>query len=259
MLYTARLIPEVFLVNRPAGALPEVPQISIVIPAYNEKSNLLPLWEELRSTLRSLGRTFEVIFVDDGSADGSREVLSDIRRGAREVRVLRLAANSGQTAALMAGFRAAAGGIVVTMDADRQNDPADIAALLSRIPEFDAAVGYRLGRKDGWVRLLSSRIANAVRNAVSGDDIIDTGCTLKAFRRECLTNLPMYSGMHRFLPTLVRMDGFRVCQVPVRHRPRVAGQSKYGIANRLFRSSHDLMVVRWMKSRRIRYDLTEEL
>jgi dolichol-phosphate mannosyltransferase len=259
MLYTAPLIPEVFLVNRPAGAHSEVPQISIVIPAYNEKENLLPLWEELRSTLRSLSLTFEVIFVDDGSVDGSREVLSAIRRGDPTVRVLRLAANRGQTAALMAGFRAAAGRIVVTMDADRQNDPADIAALLSRIPEFDAAVGYRLGRKDGWVRLASSRIANAVRNALSGDDIIDTGCTLKAFRRECLSDLPRYTGMHRFLPTLVRMDGFRVCQVPVRHRPRVAGRSKYGIGNRLFRSFHDLMVVRWMKSRRIRYDLTEEL
>lgn len=266
MQYNARFIPEVFLVNRPAGAVSEVraehparvPQLSIVIPAYNERENLLPLWEELRSTLVSLGRTFEAIFVDDGSDDGSREVLAAMRKSAPEVRVLRFAANCGQTAALMAGFRASRGEIVVTLDADRQNDPEDIASLLARIPEYDAAVGYRRRRRDNWVRLLSSRVANGVRNALSRDDIIDTGCTLKAFRRECLAGLPMFTGMHRFLPTLIRMDGFRVCQVPVGHRARVAGRSKYGIGNRVFRSFHDLMAVRWMKSRRIRCNVTEE-
>jgi glycosyltransferase involved in cell wall biosynthesis len=271
MLYNAPLVfkgiaLEALALNRPEGVDSEVradstagvPQLSIVIPAYNERDNLLPLWEELRTTLASLDRTFEVIFVDDGSDDGSREVLAAVRRASSEVRVLRLAANSGQTAAMMAGFRAARGAIVVTLDADRQNDPADIAALLACIPGHDAAVGYRQRRRDSWVRLVSSRVANAVRNALSGDDVIDTGCSLKAFRRECLVNLPMFAGMHRFLPTLIRMDGFRVCQVPVGHRPRVAGRSKYGIGNRVFRSFHDLMAVRWMKSRRLHYVVTEE-
>jgi len=266
MLYNARFIPEDPLVNRPAGvnlndrAEPSAgnPQISIVIPAFNERENLVPLWEELRSSLATLGRTFEVLFVDDGSDDGSRDVLSGMKRGAAEIRVLRSAVNCGQTAALFAGFRAARGAIVVTLDADRQNDPADIAPLLACIPGHDAAVGYRRQRRDSWVRLASSRIANAVRNALSGDDIIDTGCTLKAFRRECLADIPMFNGMHRFLPTLIRIAGFRVCQVPVGHRPRVAGRSKYGIGNRVFRAFHDLMAVRWMKSRHIRYTVSED-
>ena len=251
--------------NRPAGGAaadrsgpPRLPQLSIVIPVYNERANLLPLWEELRPSLISIGRTFEVIFVDDGSTDDSAEEMARIRAGSPEVRVLRAEANAGQTAALLAGFGAARGAIVVTLDADRQNDPADIPRLLDRIPEHDAAVGYRVRRADGWVRLASSRVANFVRNALSGDDIIDTGCTLKAFRRECLHGLPAFAGMHRFLPTLVRMNGHSVCQVPVGHRPRVAGQSKYGIGNRVFRAFNDLMAVRWMKSRHIRYRVTED-
>jgi len=253
-------------VNRPAGAVPvdraepsaRAPQLSIVIPAFNERDNLVPLWEEIRSSLSSIGRSYEVIIVDDGSTDGSREILGSLRKSSPHLRVLRMAANSGQTAALMAGFRASRGEIVVTLDADRQNDPADIASLLGHIPEFDAAVGYRRDRRDGMVRLLSSRIANWIRNRLSGDDIIDTGCTLKAFRRECLSEIPQFTGMHRFLPTLIRMDGYRVRQVPVRHRPRVAGRSKYGIGNRIFRSFYDLLAVRWMKSRRIRVRVDEE-
>ncbi len=243
------------LPDRPAGPSP---QLSVVIPVYNEKDNLLPLWSEMRAALESISRTYEVILVDDGSDDGSAEVLAEMRRSCRDIRVLRLSRNCGQTAALMAGFRAARGEIFVTLDADLQNDPADIRALLDMIPEYDAAVGYRSRRMDGWVRLASSRIANAVRNALSGDDIIDTGCTLKAFRRPCLDSVPMFNGMHRFLPTLVRMSGFRVCQVPVSHRPRVAGVSKYGIGNRVFHSFHDLLAVRWMKSRHIHYQVTEE-
>ncbi|HXI04668.1 MAG TPA: glycosyltransferase, partial [Candidatus Saccharimonadales bacterium] len=160
---------------------------------------------------------------------------------------------------LLAGFRAARGRIVVTLDGDLQNNPADIPALLERIPEFDAAVGYRRNRADGLVRRVSSRVGNAVRNAISGDDIIDTGCTLKAFRRECLAGLPGFKGMHRFLPTLIRMAGFRVCQVAVGHRPRVAGRSKYGIGNRLLPTMVDLMAVRWMKSRRITPGEIEEI
>jgi dolichol-phosphate mannosyltransferase len=250
----------------PAGGVAEdrpgppscILQLSIVIPVYNERANLPPLWEEIHPVLNSLARSFEVIFVDDGSTDGSAEELARIRAAAPEVRVLHLEVNSGQSAALFAGFRAARGRLVVTLDADRQNDPADIPRLLDRIPEHDAAVGYRPRRADTWVRRASSRIANSVRNALSGDDIIDTGCTLKAFRRECLEGLPEFTGMHRFLPTLVRMKGHRVCQVPVGHRPRVAGESKYGIGNRVFRAFSDLLAVRWMKSRHIRCRVTEE-
>lgn len=208
--------------------------------------------------LRALGVTHEVLFVDDGSTDGSGAVLSDLRSRHPEIRVLRARRNSGQSAAMIAGFRAARGAIIVTLDADRQNDPADIPALLERLPEYDAAAGYRAHREDGLIRRISSRVGNAIRNAVSGDDIIDTGCTLKAFRRECLADLPGFNGMHRFLPTLVRMAGFRVCQVPVNHRPRVAGRSKYGIANRLLPTLGDLLAVRWMKHRRVPVQEIEE-
>jgi glycosyltransferase involved in cell wall biosynthesis len=235
-----------------------VPQLSIVIPVFNEKENLLPLWEELRAVLEPLGRSHEVIFVDDGSADGSAEVLSGMRRSHPGIRVLHLGSNCGQTAALLAGFRAARGDVVVTLDADRQNDPADIPALLARIPEHDAAAGYRVRRADPWIRRLSRRIGNAVRNALSGDDIIDTGCTLKAFRRECLSAIPGFNGMHRFVPTLLRMGGYRVCQVPVGHRPRTAGVSKYGVGNRLLRTAADLLAVRWMIRRTLRFTVTEE-
>jgi len=235
-----------------------IPQLSIVIPIYNERENLLPLWEELRSKIEPLKRTCEILFVDDGSTDGSAAVLSQIRERSPQVRVLRHDRNRGQTAAFLAGFRAARGEIVITLDGDRQNDPADIPRLLERLPEYDAAVGFRKRRADNWVRLASSRIANAVRNALSGDDIIDTGCTLKAFRRECLEAIPTFDGMHRFLPTLVRMAGHRVCQVEVGHRPRVAGRSKYGIVNRVFRSFSDLMAIRWMKRRYLRNTATEE-
>ncbi len=234
------------------------PHLSIVIPVYNEQENLLPLWEELCSALRTIGATHEVIFVDDGSTDTSPGILAGLRSRHPEVRLLRARRNSGQSAAMIAGFRAARGEIIVTLDGDRQNDPSDIPNLLKHIPEYDAAAGFRVNRADSFVRRISSRLGNAVRNAVSGDDIIDTGCTLKAFRRECLEDLPGFDGMHRFLPTLVRMAGFKVCQVPVGHRPRVAGSSKYGIRNRLLPTLGDLLAVRWMKSRRVRLHEIEE-
>jgi dolichol-phosphate mannosyltransferase len=240
------------------SAPPRTPQLSIIIPVFNERENLLPLLEELRSVLGATGRSFEIIFVNDGSTDGTGDLLSQINKGRTPLRVLHLQSRAGQSSALIAGFRAARGEILVTLDGDRQNDPSDIPALLAMLPEFDAAIGYRFQRADGMVRRLSGRISNYVRNALSGEDIIDTGCTLKAFRRECLKALPVFNGMHRFLPTLVRMDGYRVCQVPVHHRPRVAGHSKYGIANRLFPALRDLWGVRWLKSRQLTYRVNEE-
>lgn len=267
MLYNRFPLTEVLPLVSGSGALAPArldpaesanPRLSIVIPVYNEEENLIPLWEELRSALARIGATHEVLFVDDGSTDGSPIILARLHARHPEVRVLTARRNSGQSAAMIAGFRASRGEIIVTLDADRQNDPADIPSLLERIPEYDAAAGYRKHRADSLVRRLSSRVSNAIRNAVSGDDIIDTGCTLKAFRRECLADLPGFEGMHRFLPTLVRMAGFRVCQVPVGHRPRVAGRSKYGIGNRLLPALGDLLAVRWMKSRRVRLHEIEE-
>lgn len=234
--------------------------LSIVIPIFNEKDNLVPLWDELVPALQKAAPgSHEVIFVDDGSRDGSTEILRRLRDGARAIRLLRFPTNTGQSAAIFAGFRASRGRVVVTLDGDRQNDPADIPRLLDEIQGYDAVVGYRLRRADNLVRRLSSWIGNAIRNLVSGDDIIDTGCTLKAFRRECLADLPCFRGAHRFLPTLIRMAGFRVLQIPVGHRPRVAGGAKYGIRNRLIPAAADLLAVRWMRSRRIQLDTIEEI
>jgi glycosyltransferase involved in cell wall biosynthesis len=234
------------------------PEISLVVPVYNERDNLAPLTDEMMKVMEDLGRSFEVLFVNDGSTDGSDIVLKSLRTSDPRIRILTFESNSGLTAAMAAGFGAARGEIIVTLDADLQIDCHDIPLLLEKLASDDAVVGYRARRKDTWVRRASSRIANAVRNAVSEDDIIDTGCSLKAFRREALSSIKLYTGMHRFIPTLLRMEGYRVCQVRVSHRPRLSGQSKYNIRNRLLCSFIDLLAVRWMKRRMLRYRVTEE-
>lgn len=230
-------------------------ELSVVVPVYDERENLEPLVAELEEVLPGVCRSYEIILVNDGSGDGSAEAIARLARARRGVRGIHLDRNWGQTAAFDAGFKAARGRIVVTLDADLQNDPRDIAVLLKELDGSDAAVGYRRVRHDSWLRRLSSRIANAVRNRLSEDDILDTGCSLKVFRRECLDRIKLYAGMHRFLPTLLRMEGFRVVQVPVRHRPRLRGRSKYGVWNRLFRAFADLLAVRWMKRRRLEYEV----
>jgi dolichol-phosphate mannosyltransferase len=236
-------------------------ELSVVIPVYNEEENLPVLWPEVRGVLEQLGGTFEVIFVDDGSRDRSAEIIRSLREGDARVRLVRLKTNAGETAATDAGLKAAQGRRVVTMDADLQNDPNDIPALVRHLDVWDAAAGWRVSRGDGdsLVRRVSSRIANAVRNWISDEAIHDSGCTFRAFRRECLRDLVLYRGAHRFIPTLLRMRGYRVVEVPVRHRPRRFGESKYGVLNRVFVASADLLAVRWMKSRMLRYEISEDL
>lgn len=229
--------------------------LSVVIPVYNEAQNVGPLYRELREVLNQLPSEWEVIFVDDGSTDGTFHAIADLRAEDKRIRLIRFRTNAGQTAALDAGFKAAQGEAVITMDGDLQNDPRDIPALLAVLGSYDAVCGWRWPRVDSWVRRVSSRIANGVRNMASGESIHDTGCTLKAFRRECLSHLKLYRGMHRFLPTLLKLEGFRVTEVKVRHRPRLHGRSKYGIVNRLFVGLADLWAVRWMRKRRLRYEI----
>jgi glycosyltransferase involved in cell wall biosynthesis len=231
------------------------PELSIVVPVYDERENLEPLVDELEDVLGSAGFDYEIVLVDDGSRDGSAEAMAALARARRGVRSLHFRENRGQTAAFDAGFKAARGRFVVTLDADRQNDPRDIPRLVAALEQHHAAVGYRTRREDGWLRRLSSHIANGVRNRLSGDDIIDTGCSLKAFRRESLGGVKLFTGMHRFLPTLLRLDGYSVVQLPVNHRPRVAGRSKYGVLNRAFTAFVDLLAVRWMKKRRLGYEV----
>ncbi len=232
--------------------------LSIVIPVYNERENLGPLLGEIEAVLRSLGRSYEILIVDDGSTDGSHAALRDLRGAHPHLRVVTFAHNAGQTAAMDAGFRRARGEIVITLDADLQNDPRDIPSLLADLEGWDAVVGVRARRRDSIVRRVSSRVANYVRNRLSDETITDTGCSLKAYRRSALSRLVLYNGMHRFLPTLLRMEGFRVRETPVGHRPRRAGRSKYGIGNRLLPSFVDLLAVRWMKKRKLRYEVKDD-
>jgi glycosyltransferase involved in cell wall biosynthesis len=232
---------------------PEGIDLTIVAPVYNERDNLELLVAELDDALEAVD--FEILLVDDGSNDGSSEMITSLAHDHPRVRGLHFKHNRGQTAAFDAGFRQARGRWIVTIDSDLQNDPRDIPTLLAALGDYDAAVGYRARRRDSWLRRISSTIANAVRNRLSGDDIIDTGCSLKAFRRECLASLKLYTGMHRFLPTLLRIEGYRVVQLPVNHRPRTRGTSKYGVWNRVFRSFIDLLAVRWMRKRHLGYEV----
>jgi len=235
------------------------PEISLVIPVYNEEENLPILHAEIRQAMEGVGRPYEVLYVDDGSADGSPAILRGLAAQDPHVRVLRQRRNNGQSAALDAGFRFARGEVVVTLDADLQNDPADIPRLLERIGEYDVVSGVRARRRDSWVRRISSRIANGIRNRVTHESVTDVGCTLRAARAEYLRRIHVFNGMHRFLPTLLRMEGARVTEVPVNHRPRLHGQPKYNIRNRIWRALMDLFGVRWLQTRWVDRRISEEI
>src|SRR5262245_21265724 len=234
------------------------PALSVVIPAYNEEANVEPCFRELADVLEAHGDPFEVVFVDDGSTDGTGVARRRLANADPRVRVLRFRRNAGQTAALHAGFRAARGAVVITMDADLQNDPHDIPKLLAALPGQDAVCGWRVDRHDPWTKRIASRVANRVRDRVTRDGVHDTGCTLKVFRREAVQNLHLYRGMHRFLPALLQMEGRRVTEVPVAHRARRAGVSKYGNWGRLWAGLADLLAVRWMARRQLAYEIEED-
>jgi len=233
--------------------------VSLVLPIRNEQPNLATLFEEIETALED--RPHEIVAVDDGSTDGSLSELHRLRGRYPQVRVLALERQSGQSAATAAGFAAARGDVVITIDADGQNDPADIPTLLevlAREPSLAAAVGYRFQRADsGWKRT-QSRIANTVRNWITRDGMRDTGCSLKAMRAPVLRMIPRFNGMHRFLPALIQAQGGDVRQVPVRHRPRLAGRSKYGMQDRAIRGLVDALAVNWYRRRALRYALKED-
>lgn len=232
------------------------PDISIIIPLYNEVDNIEPLGYSIINAMQ--GRNYEVVFVDDGSADGSTQKLREWCAQHTNFRTVHFKKNAGQTAAMDAGFRHAAGKYVVSMDADMQNDPADIPKLIEKLNTFDMVCGWRQKRNDPWIKRISSKVANYIRNKLSKEDIRDTGCSLKAYRRDCLDHIKLYNGMHRFLPTLFKMEGFTVTEIVVNHYPRKFGKSKYGISNRAFRAFVDLLVVRWMKKRKLNYEVENE-
>ncbi|MBI5678784.1 MAG: glycosyltransferase family 2 protein [Planctomycetes bacterium] len=232
------------------------PDISIIIPLYNEVDNIELLGYSIINAMQ--GRNYEVVFVDDGSTDGSTQKLKEWCAQHTNFRTIHFKKNAGQTAAMDAGFRHAAGEYVVSMDADMQNDPADIPKLIEKLNTFDMVCGWRQKRNDPWIKRISSKVANYIRNKLSKEDIRDTGCSLKAYRRNCLDHIKLYNGMHRFLSTLFKMEGFTVTEIVVNHYPRKFGKSKYGISNRAFRAFVDLLVVRWMKKRKLNYEVENE-
>ncbi len=241
---------------------PDLPELSLVIPCHNEEGNLPLLAEAIRSALGPLKVSYEVVVTDDCSTDQSWSVLKGLAAADPHFRIQRFAYNCGESAASWAGLQAARGRYLVTMDADLQNDPRDLPKFLQALKKFDCVCGTRVetrGQGDSFVRIASSRIANWVRNKLSGENISDAGCTYRAFRRECIDDVKFFKGAHRFLPTLIKMEGFTVTEIPVSNNPRQAGQSHYGVWNRLFKSFADLLAVRWMKKRMIRYAVAEKV
>lgn len=238
------------------------PELSVVIPCHNEADNLRPLLAAIHAVLDPLGLDYEVVITDDCSTDESWRVLQELAAGDPRLRAQRFKFNCGESAASWAGMQTARGRCIATLDADLQNDPKDLPAMLRALRDFDCVCGTRVesrGEGDSWIRIASSRIANWVRNKLSGENISDAGCTYRVFKRECISRIKFFNGAHRFLPTLIKLEGFTVTEVPVSNNPRHAGQSHYGVWNRLFKSFRDLLAVRWMKSRRLRYEIGESL
>jgi len=227
--------------------------VSVVVPLYNEEQSVAMLQRELADALTGLD--YEIIFVDDGSQD---ETVARIAVDPR-TRILRFEKNVGQSAAIFAGLQAVRSEIAVLIDGDLQNDPADIPRLLAEISRgADLVCGYRAQRKDALLKRITSRVANFVRSRFTRDGVRDTGCTLKAMRRDCIGALIPFKGMHRFIPALVKGAGYRLVEIPVNHRPRRFGQSKYGLGNRALRATIDMFGVRWLLSRRLNYQVRDD-
>jgi dolichol-phosphate mannosyltransferase len=238
------------------------PEISFVIPCYNEEGNLRELVKAIRAAVEPLNVSYEIVITDDCSTDKSWEILQELGAADPRVRAQRFAFNCGEYAAHWAAMKAARGRYFVTLDADLQNDPKDLPKFWEALKNYDCVCGTRVatrGKGDNFVKVASSRIANWVRNKLSDENISDAGCCYRAFKRECIQDLKFFKGMHRFMPTLIKMEGFTVTEIPVSTNPRFAGQSHYGVWNRLFASFYDLLAVRWMKKRMFKYKISAQI
>lgn len=237
----------------------DTPYLSLVIPCYNEKENVPMLLSRVETSLTPLGRPFEVIIIDDGSTDGTSEMLDEAKKSRPWLRVIRMRRNAGQSAGFEAGFAAAKGELIATIDADLQNDPEEIPRLVPMLDEFkvDLVTGWRRDRKDTSFRRWQSRQANRIRNWVTGETVNDSASSLKVYRAHAIKGLKLFRGAHRYFPTLVKMRGYKVHETPVKHSERYAGTAKYGFGNRAFVGIYDLIGVRWLKKRWIRYEADE--
>ncbi|MBT3463775.1 glycosyltransferase family 2 protein [archaeon] len=223
-------------------------EISIVLPTYNEEESVKPLYDKLNSTLKKLNKKYEIIFIDDGSSDNTYQNLLKLKKSDKNIKIIKFRSNFGQTAAMDAGFKAAKGKIIIAMDADLQNDPTDIPKLLNKIDQgFDVVSGWRYKRQDSFSKKIFSKLAHELRRIFTGEKIHDSGCSLKAYRKECFDNLDLYGEMHRYIPAILKWRGFKITEVKVNHKRRQYGKTKYNLS-RVYHGFLDLiLVVFWQK------------
>ncbi|MBM7568622.1 glycosyltransferase family 2 protein [Paenibacillus sacheonensis] len=230
-------------------------KLSIVAPIYNEEENILLLHEAITNAVTGKVESYEIVLVNDGSRDRSASILTELAERDPAVKVIHFTKNCGQTAAIYAGMKESKGELVALIDADLQTDPRDIFKLMPYIPNMDFVNGKRVKRQDNIVKKVSSRVGNGVRNWLTGDEIYDTGCPMKLMKREVADSYYLYEGMHRFLPTLAKINGFKVIEIAVSHHERQHGVSKYGVFNRAFVGLMDAIVIGWLRKRVIRYQI----
>lgn len=235
------------------------PIYSIVIPLKDEEGNVYDLISEIVPTMDRVTNDWELICIDDGSTDDTLTILLELKEKLPQLRIISFNGNYGQSSAFSAGFEAARGEFVITLDGDRQNDPSDIPSMIAAIQDADMVCGIRQKRQDTLFKKVISRIANWVRSRFCHDGVQDTGCSLKIYRKKCLDRIKMYHGMHRFLPALFLIEGFSIKEVPVKHRERATGKTKYNIFNRSFNTIADMFAVRWMFNRRLQHKIQKEI
>jgi glycosyltransferase involved in cell wall biosynthesis len=235
----------------------QINKISFVVPVYNEEDNIVPLTEEISKVAERLGYPWEAVYVDDCSSDRSLERIKALASENEQIRYVSFVANRGQSMALSAGFQHASGDVIVTLDADLQNDPADLVQMFQYYGKFDVVNGWRHNRKDSLSKKLASRIGNGVRNLMTNETIRDTGCSLKILNAAMVKRIKIFKGLHRFLPTLMRLEGASVIEVKVNHRARIHGESKYTNLRRGIEGFYDLVAVRWMIKRHLTFEVRE--